>query len=169
MLAIASSGLLIPYARLKESDHPSADTTNFKIAANQFNEFLETYFLDSGLADRTQNSWRISKRAIVNGRLDPGCFETEFKPISAKKQTAPIIQILRNALAHGNIVTEGHPIGKLFFLSKVGEDSRYYNCIAVSPEDFKLFIEKWFEFLGSIHMPDEIFEGNGVFNDDQAA
>lgn len=169
VLALACSGLVIPYVRLNESDHPSADTTNFKSAAREFHKFLGTNFLDCGLVDRAQNSWLVRKHPVVNGRLDPGSIETEFKPVSDKKQTGTIIRIVRNSLAHGNIVTEGNPINKIFFFSRVKELLNKYNCVAVSPQDFKLFVEKWFEFLGSLHMPDKISENTDLFRDDQAA
>ncbi len=49
VLNIASSGFMVPYARLSEDAHPSADSIHFQQAKNSLNRLLDAVFLGSRL------------------------------------------------------------------------------------------------------------------------
>lgn len=168
LLSIASTALLIPYARLRERNHPSSDFHNFHSAARSMDTEMKGYFRKSVLSNSTGRPWGICNLEITNGCY-PENISTLCRPISAKKQTETVIKIIRNALAHGNILTLGSPIEKVFFLSKPFKEATRYDCISVTIDDFKFFLDKWFEFLSSLNLPNEISDGVDLFPDDRAA
>jgi hypothetical protein len=168
LLAIAASGLIIPRARLIETDHPSGDVHNFKSAAREMEKEMKNSFLKSRFTKPVGQQWRYGDVEIAKGGYPEG-INTLCESISVKKQTGSVIKIIRNALAHGNILTRGNPIKRMFFLSKPFKGAIRYDCIDVTFDDFKFFLEKWFEFLSSLNLPNEISEGVDFFSDDRAA
>ncbi|MBE0448305.1 MAG: hypothetical protein IBX64_09455 [Actinobacteria bacterium] len=80
----------------------------------------------------------------------------ELRAISDRKKASTVAKVLRNALAHGNIFTRGNShINILVFLSRINHEHPEfgYNCITVSPLDFKRFMLKWFDILGMVEVP----------------
>lgn len=160
LLSIASSGLLIPYARLTESEHPSQDPSRFVLARNSINCVLKSKFLGSPLHPEIDpGSWEIG--SLVDIADSPDFWDwSRIKPISKDKTGNPLIKILRNALAHGNIFTMGSPhIESIAFLSKLNaqEPTAGYDCLVVSPADFKDFISRWLGSLEEAKIPGEVF------------
>jgi hypothetical protein len=168
LLSIASTGLLIPYARLKEKNHPSSDLHNYYTAASALDKEMHGYFRKSVFTTAVGGHWGFGNVTITDG-LYPEDINTLCRPISPKKQTGTVIKIIRNALAHGNILTRGNPIKRILFLSKPFNEAIRYDCIAVTIADFKLFLDKWLDFLSGLNLPNEISEGVDLFPDDVAA
>ncbi len=163
LLNIASSGLIVPYARLSEGAHPSGDSAHFKGAKDNLDKILNAPFLSSELHPKKEpQSWRLGKLKELSG--DPDSWQLDqMKPITKKKTARPLVQILRNALAHGNIFIRGNPhIETLVFLSRIKcvEDIGY-NCLTVSPPDLKEFVLCWLQTLSNAKIPGQVFmEGN---------
>lgn len=161
MLTIATSGFIIPYNRLAESDHPSGDAKDFTEAKTQFNRFGGQNFLNSSLvSSRANSSWGYREdltlpdsKKIVWEKLLQGPSTISTKPVAA------ILAHFRNALAHGNIFTYENPIESLLFLSQDKQNNEWtgmYNMISVSTQDFHYFLIHWFDFLSTLKMPETI-------------
>ncbi len=61
-----------------------------------------------------------------------------------------VVKIMRNALAHGNIVTGGREINDIMFLSK--DTFPAFRFVAVEPEDLREFMMNYFEFLSRLDL-----------------
>ena len=160
LLAVAGSGLLIPYARLTESEHPSQDKSRFELAKNSINSVLNSKFFGSPLNPESDpGSWKVG--SLVDITDSPDFWDwTKIKPISKDKTVNPLLKILRNALAHGNIFTMGSPsIESIVFLSKLDAKDPHagYNCLVVGPADFKEFISRWLTLLAAAKIPGDVF------------
>jgi hypothetical protein len=160
LLNVASSGLIVPYARLSEDAHPARDAERFAAAKAKLDRALDTALLNSELWDTTDPTlWRFGECRDLSG--DPDTWDLDaLKPVSRKKKAGSIVKVLRNALAHGNVFTRGRPhIDTLVFLSRISHDDPKlgYNCVTVSPSDLKVFVLKWLKTLGSIEVPGGIF------------
>ena len=72
-----------------------------------------------------------------------------------------MINLIRNALAHGNIYTYNNPIEKLIFIKVITSDNsvKKFQYIRISPKDFRLFLEKWFDYLDNLKIPQDITYG----------
>ncbi len=166
LLNIASSGLIVPYARLSEDAHPSGDAIRFHEAKVSLNQVLDAPFQGSQLhPEANSGSWRFGKLKDLCGDPDAWAWDN-VKPITAKKTVRPIVKVLRNALAHGNVFTKGRPhIETLVFISRIDREKPElgYECISVSPADFKAFLDCWLVVLSNAHIPGEIFTEAGIF------
>ena len=71
---------------------------------------------------------------------------TEVSPIN---KVGNILFIIRNALAHGNVYTFEDPIKYIFFVSwkKKNNIAIGTKFIRVTPDEFRVFINKWLKFL----------------------
>lgn len=166
LLNIASSGLIVPYARLSEDAHPSCDAIRFQEAKDNLSQILEAPFQGSQLhPDAKSRSWRFGTFENVCG--DPDAWDwDEVKPITEDETAERIVRVLRNALAHGNVFTKGNPnIETLVFLSrkKHNRPEDGYNCVAVSPVDFKAFLLRWLDALSNARIPGDVFVEAGIF------
>lgn len=165
ILTVATSSIIVPYARLirppsEDFPHPSRDRDRFLLASQSFDQLLETRFLGSPVWIKSdKHSWKFGRVQEVTG--DPDSWPELRKPnsLSDQKKVKAVIKHLRNALAHGNIFTRGRPtIEKLVFLSQVAQRVYKFNYLVVEPDDFRLFLEKWIEYLASIDMPTNVAE-----------
>lgn len=73
-------------------------------------------------------------------------------------------------MAHGNIFTLGETnIQEMMFLSRVdqaficekckstiGQQDKGYRVFVVSPEDFQIFLRRWFVFLRGLKLPESL-------------
>lgn len=160
LLAIAGSGLLIPYARLTEFNHPSKDSNRFELARDFIDTVLQSKFVGSPLHPESDpGSWKIG--SLIDITESPDFWNwTKIKPISKNKTVNPLLKILRNALAHGNIFTMGSPnIESIIFLSKLNAEdpAAGYACLVVSPTEFEDFISRWLGLLAEAKIPGEVF------------
>jgi hypothetical protein len=78
--------------------------------------------------------------------------------LGKKKKCTSLLKLMRNALAHGNIFTAGDDISQLVFLSKPHPGAQAFDVLAVSPEDFRVFLVNWFQFIAQIRMPKGVYE-----------
>lgn len=165
-LMVASAGLVVPYERLKpdggEIDHPSGDNKKFSAAADQLRTLLAESFLSSAVWGTSASTWHSGKLESVTG--DPDSWEglRNRQPIKADKTVGSVLRVIRNALAHGNIFTFKNPIEAIIFIKANVNDKktvRDYTYVFMAPDDFQLFLEKWFDFLDQLHISQmEAFE-----------
>jgi hypothetical protein len=156
MLAMATSGLIIPFARLQEPKHPSLDRSRFIDAMARFNDLMSTRFLGSRLWPSNSASWTVGKVDCGTQQIDVWSLESKSKPLSNEEVTSKIVRRLRNALAHGNIFTLGNPISRLIFLSQLKRDGDEFIFYMVSPVDFRSFLSNWFLVLETLKIPGEV-------------
>jgi hypothetical protein len=150
MIAIASSGFIIPYERL----HSKCYDEISKNTKKQIEGFLKRDFIDFFLCDKeTTSSWHIGENIIY--KRDDKCRDfvrslqpvlNNLKLVSEQHKVGYILRILRNAMAHGSIFTSGGAyIDKIYFF-----DERKKAVIEVSPDDFYMFLQKWFRYLSKL-------------------
>jgi hypothetical protein len=160
LLSVASSGLIVPYARLSEDAHPARDADRFAEAKGKLDRVLDAALLASELWDTIDpGSWRFGELCDLSGDPDAWDLDT-LKPVSRKKKARSIVKVLRNALAHGNVFTRGRPhIDTLVFLSRRCQKNpeQGYNCVLVSPADLKCFVLNWLETLGGVEVGGWVF------------
>jgi hypothetical protein len=160
LLNIATSGLIVPFERLSNDNHPSEDATRFQDAHDTLIKALEAPFLSSVLhPEESPGSWKSGELKELRGDPDAWGLET-LKTLTKKKTSKPIVKILRNALAHGNIFTRGRPhIETLVFLSRVDSTrpEAGYNCLTVSPMDLMRFTFCWLQLLADVGIPGQTF------------
>lgn len=158
-LMVASAGLIIPYERLKppgEFDHPSGDNIKFSDAADQLRTLLDQPFLSSAVWNAPVSTWQSGKLESVLGDPDSwdGLHNRQY--FQADITVGNVLRVLRNALAHGNIFTFNNPIQGIIFIKAIFNNNkiaRGYSFIYVSPADFTKFLERWFDFLDQLHIP----------------
>lgn len=166
LLNIASSGLIVPYARLSDGAHPSGDAARFTKAKQTFDAALTACVCKSDLFTGAEpSSWRIGKSRELRG--DPDAWNLDaLKPVTPKKTVTPLVKILRNALAHGNVFSRGRPhITSLVFLSRLCHEKPElgYEILVVSPHDLKEFVLAWLSLLANIDIPGQTFIESNLF------
>ncbi|QSV68799.1 MAG: hypothetical protein HEQ12_19135 [Aphanizomenon flos-aquae DEX188] len=146
MISIASSGFIIPYERLHSKGYDKIPKNTKK----QIESFLKRDFIDFFICDKeTTSSWHIGEDIIYKGgdfvkNLQPVL--NDLKLVSEQHKVDYILRILRNAMAHGSIFTSGAAyIDKIYFF-----DERKKAVIEVSPDDFHLFLQNWFQYLSEL-------------------
>jgi hypothetical protein len=81
------------------------------------------------------------------------------RPISKDKTVRAVLNIIRDALAHGNIWTRRDPIETIIFVKSITDaDSaaRKFSFVSVAPDEFRNLLEKWFDFLINLHIPQTV-------------
>lgn len=158
LLSITTVGLIVPHERLRQGSkttHPSGDLFRFKEAVSEYNGLLEECFLSSRLWLAGPATWR--KGRVKDVREQAPDFVQAFasaKPIGSDVKARTVVGgIMRNALAHGNIVTRvtrGREISDIMFLAeKRFPDFRF---VAVEPEDLHKFMTNYFKFLSGLDL-----------------
>lgn len=160
LLAVATTGLIVPYERLSKKAHPSQDVERFAAAREKLNIELEKKCSESGIwRVFCEDDWRYKKLDCLQGNPDEWGLDRDTKGITQKKSTT-ILNILRNALAHGNIWTMGNPeISTLVFVSLASskQPNGPFKCLQCSPTVFSKFIKNWINFLGEVKVPGNLF------------
>jgi hypothetical protein len=162
-LMVASAGLVVPYERLKPDggfiDHLSGDNKRFADAAAKLKSLLNDPFMSSCLWNEASSTWHGGKLVSVAGDPDLWTGLRKRRPISKDKKVSTILNVIRNALAHGNIFTLNNPIEAIIFIKAnmdVDKIARNYSFLSVAPQEFRKFLENWFDFLNDLHIPHEL-------------
>jgi len=166
MLAIATSGFIIPLERLKpgsEHSHPSRDRDKHRDAQKEFDKLWDSKFCGSRIWGKDPGSWKCGILESIEGIPDSWEeLNKNPKTISPDKTVRNTFKTMRNALAHGNILTRGNPIDAIIFLSQRCEESSEYNYISVSPQDFRKFLNNWFNFFGTLTVRDDVIPDDTI-------
>lgn len=159
-LMVASAGLVVPYERLKGDGrwgaHPSGDRKTFADAAGKLDLLLRQPFRSSCLWTETNSTWYSGKLDSVTGDPDSWKGLQNTRPISKDKTVRTVLNVIRDALAHGNIWTLRNPIEEIIFVKSVTDADTVppkFSFVSVAPDEFRHLLEKWFDFLINLHVP----------------
>ena len=162
LIMTAAAAFLVPFERLRpgmSTAHPAQDRRQFSKVAQRLDSelgrsFLESPFHDGKLGE--PGSWSV-------GRMDSREAPIECKPLTKETRAGQVLAIIRNALAHGNLLTIGSstigdkpsPIEALIFQAEDRKDGSLvgYKYVYVSPTDFHCFLGRWFAFLKEQSIP----------------
>lgn len=159
MLSIASAGFMIPFERMR-AKHPFGDKDRYIDLSNEFQALYKQKFISSDLCSGSAGRWWYGKLVSHKGMPDDWPEMQNMQLADNKTKTIDILFHLRNALAHGNIFTTGKKIQKIIFLSKKSDsDDAPFYYLAVSPDDFCIFITNWFTFITRLNLPVDASEG----------
>jgi hypothetical protein len=155
LLMVASAAFLIPFERLKPTSyrypHPSGDNEKFAELSEDLKDLMTSNFIESRLSPNKETTWKFKANVpSVSGDLDDWFPKLSMKPISRNKTVSPILKVIRNALAHGNVFTTGNPIETLIFVTTREVNTNQtvkFEVLSVGPEDFSNFIREWVCFL----------------------
>ena len=151
MLSIASAGFIVPFERLKP-DHPLSPNSNDAEAHTRLRELLERTFLGSELWPDSAQGWYFEHIRDCCGDPDSWKELQHPKPVEPTAPVAAVLHPLRNALAHGSIVTRNDPIGEIVFISKVNRGSNRLQHLTTSPSCFGLLLDNWLAFTASLRL-----------------
>lgn len=158
ILMAASSAFLIPRERLVRA-HPSRDSVRFGRTLSRFNKELDAKWGESSLS-KDVSEWRYG----VTKDLDNGPDAWPAPDAKAsEKNVSEVLAIIRNALAHGNLFTEGNSIHTVVFYSEKREKHGKcekckqdvsgrisYKFLKVPVAGFRQFLFNWFDLLDTI-------------------
>jgi len=143
LIMAATTAFIIPKERLSQT-HLSKDYLEYVELGKDVS--WGRPFLSYNLC-ASPNLWLYGYTQNVQSAPDDW---EKFQPIS-NQCGSEILSILRNALAHGNIYTEGRPISSLLFWSNIMDKSREnvigHKYIKVPVQEFYEFIKRWVAFL----------------------
>jgi hypothetical protein len=151
MISIASSGFVIPFEKMKKSG--KNNPLNSEYSRIRDNSFVSKFSNDKEL----NSSWRVSKTVSFNKDNWEGI--NNCSEMGEEYKVSLILPILRNALAHGKILVKGNKdhIEEIFFISKpennqsvIKKEDNNHCAVIVSPEAFRFFLYKWFDFISEL-------------------
>lgn len=157
MLAIASTGFIFPYERLK-GGNASQDRNSFPDSTKAIEDIKKESFLRSPLSEGLGHTWRLGEVTYDHLRHRPDAWPgfSSAERISQTEPACSILQTLRNALAHANIwTTATDPIDTIVFATRKNyrEEKGDYKYVAASPKALRDFLIAWFKFLATKRIP----------------
>jgi hypothetical protein len=172
-ILVASSAILIPYERM-QSRHPmhrkgrDGDLSTALRSLDKKELFSNAQFWK----ESSPGDWRFSR--IFTELKDVGGWRDDDKrhPMAvdskntiALRNAGQVVRVIRNALAHGNIVylntqgleEEGTRVAFLAFLSRYEETeaerklAETYRLLVTTEESFLHFVKQWTAWVASFH------------------
>ena len=169
LLAVATPCLILPYERLHKDAHPSRDQERFIEAKRTLDAELEKECSNSRLwMSFHEDDWRFKKLDEIKGYPAGWGLEKNTRPIASKKGRT-ILKVIRNALAHGNIWTNGDPTHTVVFVSlaNIEKPEGPFNTLQCSPQVLDRFIINWVDFLRYLEIPAYAFVETGFFSEEE--
>lgn len=166
LLMTACAGFLISYENLKEKrklirgteSEARSELLNYLGAKLSQLKRSKSFWIDDNNLPKTLK-YIVTKGDCSGLDIDqwPEMIDQNYEWEDAKRMVFSQFLIkIRNALAHGNIITTGdgpkkieRNIKTIFFISENRENNelKNYTIICMSPNDFKYFLESWFVLL----------------------
>ena len=164
MLTIATAGFVTVFENFRDGNTLTSNPLQqYPNASKEFDALLSERFLTSGKLKIT-GKWELAEKHL--SKIPPwtkGNLEGNY-PLDPTKSMFYILDLLRNALAHGNIRThpdENNQIKTLIFIvwsrtysekedikkSKMKYDKTKYDMLATSPKGFCKLLVNWLTFL----------------------
>ncbi len=156
LLAIASSGLAFPVERFEYKDHhsPIDEWKRFPKAQLKFIRLMVEKFFGSILLPEPPGSWTFVWSTPLSKQDVAAHNDTELPPRPPSDILIyDLMKHIRTAFGHGVVYAQGRPLSKLAFLASVREEKNESLTVAVSPDDLKDFLCRWFEFLETLDFP----------------
>ena len=143
LISIAMSSFVMTMERLKETN-PSSDYKSLPHIKQKTDTAFAQLVNESSLFC---DEWKYMEIKTIKGEPDDW-FSKNGDCISSKK-TKKMVDILRNALAHGSIWTEGTEIDTLIFVSRKDNNKPKgpFEVLYCTPNNFKSFIKNWIKLL----------------------
>ena len=155
LLMVATTVFVMPKERL-DAKHPSADFAkpeNVELA-KRLSSLQSNRFRGSILCPNDGENWCFGKFSTYQDVQDK---YMEAKPLGAQP-VSQITTLIRNALSHGNVLTDGNPIRKLVLISEKRKKEKKENIQNFSVFDgyqflvlpifcFREFLILWLKFL----------------------
>ena len=171
MLGIAAAGFVIAFEGLRDKNSLISDPSQkYPEAWKDFDDLLVDRFLTSDKVT-VDGTWELAEKLdSTEPPWETGALTGEY-PLPKEKSMFYVLDLLRNALAHGNMRTyaeEKNQIKTLVFIAwsrnysekdeargvkKSKYDKNRYDMLAVSPQDFCKFLIKWLTFLKELVFP----------------
>ncbi|WP_420636644.1 hypothetical protein [Candidatus Palauibacter sp.] len=167
LLSISTAALTVPHERLKpraRPRHPLRDRERYPKTAEKYEELLREPFLSSPLwRSRGVSTWKTGRiQDVQSGGPDTWRELRDARSMPPEERVGTVLRILRNALAHGNVFTEGKVIHNIVLLAKEW-DSQAFSLISVSPRDFRKFTMNYICFVRGLDL-DEVPVGGAPAN-----
>ena len=146
LLMAVSMAFIVPKERLVAT-HPAGDKYRLSKGPSTFN--FNTPFIDSPFKPDDYTDWQFGH---VNGYGDGPDSWTDWSALETH-ETSQVLGIIRNAISHGNLYTQGDPISNFLFYSekikKRGKEVTIdgYNYLSIPIEEFRAFLYKWFTYI----------------------
>ena len=178
LIAVATSAFTIPFERLRPSSTKHVADDRSPEAVNELDRLENRYFVDW----QTRRGWMIIENldgnVIRSSQADTWANPDQWRPIPANKTVRYVLNVLRNALAHGSIFTfpssssgkTPREIKRVVFLSRIRDKKTRdkktrklldrYNAVIASPTDFRTLIFDWVSLLEGLPLPSEIKQEN---------
>ena len=140
----------------RDKEHATRSSASHQSEKEVMKDFLKTEFTCMDLYAHDEECWAHYKfpNEELKDEDKPLKYEKlPFVNFPMEKTTFDVIECMRNALAHGNVLTapSGGQIQYIVFVSGLNSKSKPYECIRVSPKILREFLREWFAFLRSIN------------------
>jgi hypothetical protein len=175
-LLAASAIFTIPYMRLSESDHPLREPQRYRQLYDALRRVNKQKFVEAEFwRDVQPKSWRFSRIVSRPDFSSDWRDERDVHPMSDdaqntvdKCQGREVLRIIRNALAHGNVVyldeagfeTSGAKLQHLAFLTRHEKPKdpppKTYDLVTATEEGFLAFVKCWATWLGTFPADDRL-------------
>lgn len=177
-LLAAAAVLTIPYERMNASHFLHDQEKDYDLAAQLKNlekvKFLAAPFWQGA----ARGEWRLSRIMHSVDQVDKWTDREGRPSLSAaantiqKRKAGEVIRVLRNALAHGNIIyldTDGREIAGnrmayMAFLSRYEETdeqrkvAKTYRVVVVPEDEFLRFVKAWASWVSSFPLDHAVSE-----------
>lgn len=169
----AAAMLTVPLERLRTQHPLHGANQNLALGLKQIS--AQKWVEVGAWADASPARWRFAR--IMGDPNEVGGWRDERDVRSmtdeantiARRRADEVLRVLRNALAHGNIVylnEDGHEVAGdrvewLGFLSRYEEDSEQraaaetYRLVAARETDFLAFVKAWATLIGQLGIDDD--------------
>jgi len=157
-ISVAYGALLFPFERLRDdakTPHPSNDLHNFPEHAENFKALMEKPFFS--LFPMLNSEW-FCGNGVVDGQIRRSAERHASKIVGKDKTTKNIVKLIRNALAHSNILSQDNPIRNLVFYSEVPNTGNKFSFLRTTPEQFKTFLVEWVKVIRKNRLSQEEYE-----------
>lgn len=172
-LLAAAAVLTIPFERMRTSHflHNEARDADLvkKLKTLEKSVFLKAPFWRAAPDDGAWRQARIVNTVDeVHGWLDQGGRDPRLEEANTiqTRKASEVLRVLRNALAHGNIIyldkngeeIAGHQMVYIAFLSRYEEtaaqraQAETYRVVITTEEAFLQFVKSWAEWIGSLDL-----------------
>ena len=162
LLMATAGGFMMPYERLIWGDtikQPNINRSVYKSAMNKLSDVLGVSIKESYYFKDILSKWRFGKPSEPVEIEEILYAYDNSNKIDSNMKIAKALKILRNSIAHGNVLSipdTYNVIQDLIFLS--GGEKRDgtiipYKLVVLTPKELKIFLLKWFELLSELPVP----------------